>query len=200
MLGKKKFNHDRSWHCRKCLGKECVHALSFALGPDNFCSSKTARILSAVKTSCLFAGSSFQGILHGCVSEMWTISQWHCIQAARPCSAWLLDVSEPSSSEGAKPGDKQMVGSVLFSCQKVWMLKSKHFLCRRPVISLLEDEQNGGFYVRCWGFICEVAAWCCVFSPKHWVRTPMSECFYCCFLSHSLKWRSFSQLFSRVWL
>ena len=26
VLGKKKSNHDRSWHSRKCLGKECVHS------------------------------------------------------------------------------------------------------------------------------------------------------------------------------
>lgn len=136
--------------------EKSVCALSFALGPDNFCSSKTAHILSAVKTSCLFAGRNFQGILHDCVTEMWTISQWRCMQTAQPCSGWLLDASEPSFSKGAKPGDKQMVGSVLFSSQKVWMLKSRHFLCQRPVISLLEDEQDGGFYVRWWGFICDV--------------------------------------------
>lgn len=136
--------------------EKSVCALSFASGPDNFCSSKTAHILSAVKTSCLFAGRNFQGILHDCVTEMWTISQWRCMQTAQPCSGWLLDASEPSFSKGAKPGDKQMVGSVLFSSQKVWMLKSRHFLCQRPVISLLEDEQDGGFYMRWWGFICDV--------------------------------------------
>lgn len=47
-----------------------VCALGFALGPDNFCSNKTARVLSAVQTSCLFAGRNFQGILDDCVTQI----------------------------------------------------------------------------------------------------------------------------------
>lgn len=61
------------------LGKG-VCALSFALGPDNFCSNRTARVFSAVKTPCLFAGRNFQGILKSLsVTEIRTIFQWHWV-------------------------------------------------------------------------------------------------------------------------
>lgn len=115
-----------------------VRALGFALGPDNFCSNKTARVLSAVQTSCLFAGRNFQGILDDCVTQIWTICEWHCTQTAQPLGevVWLPSgcfLALPSVRR-QRPGDRRMVGFVPFSSQKVWMLKSKHFLCQRPVL------------------------------------------------------------------
>lgn len=115
-----------------------VCALGFALGPDNFCSNKTARVLSAVQTSCLFAGRNFQGILDDCVTQIWTIC-WMALYTDSPASrrsglAAFRMLPGPPFGEEARPGDKQMVGFVPFSSQKVWMLKSKHFLCQRPVL------------------------------------------------------------------
>lgn len=125
------------------LGKG-VCALSFALGPDNFGSNKTARVFSAVKTSCLFAGRNFQGIFNDCVTKIRTIFEWHCMPTVQPLGevVWLASGCFPAlPSVRRQGGDEWVVGLVPFSSQKVLMLKSKHFLCQRPVtkpvISLL---------------------------------------------------------------
>lgn len=125
-----------AWERGVCIG--------FALGPDNFCSNRTARVFSAVKTSCLFAGRNFQGLFNDCVTEIWTIFEWHCILTAQPLggAVGLASGCFPALPPCGGKGWRRTNGGIS-SFQFSEMLKSKHFLCQRPVtkpvISLPED-------------------------------------------------------------
>lgn len=151
------------------LGKG-VCALSFALGASNFCSDKTARLSSAVKTSCLFAGRNFQGIFNDCVTEI-TDNFWMALYTARPAprrsclaSFWMLPC--PPFGEEARSGDKWMVGLVPFSSQKVLNAEVQTFLMPETCYKAcnLTARRLAGWWIwRAVLRVCrfgEVAAWC----------------------------------------
>lgn len=144
-------------------------ALSFALGLDNFCSNRTTRIFSAVKTSCLFAGRIFRGIFNHCVTERRTVLEWGCIAAVQPLGeeVWLPSGCFPALPSVRSEVWRQANGGISsFQFSESSNAEVQTFLtpetCAKPVTSLLGDEQTGGLSVRFGGCagIGEVAAWC----------------------------------------
>lgn len=126
-----------AWERGVCIG--------FALGPDNFCSNKTAHVFSAVKTSCLFAGRNFQGIFSDCVTEIRTIFEWHCIPTVQPPGevVWLASGCFPVLPPVRRQGLETSGGISSFQFSESLNAEVQTFLVPetvpKPVISLLED-------------------------------------------------------------
>lgn len=133
--------------------------LSVALGLDNFCSNRTARVFSAVKTPCLFAGRIFRGIFNDSVTEVRTILKWGCIAAVQPLGeeVWL-----PSGCFPALPSVRNEVWRQAndeispFQFSESSNAEVQTFLmpesCAKPVMSLLGDEQVGALSGRFGGW------------------------------------------------